>query len=327
MVKDPDSVLKRYNAILREEGEAEPKPQGAAEPKQRGLEAPEQRGLAEPKHLALKRSGELAERVKQAYKIMDSCELCERFCRVNRNQGQAGNCGVKGLRVNSAFAHIGEEFFFVPSWTVFFSGCNLHCVFCQNWQISQMHQGQDMGVEELAEIFEKANDCKNLNLVGGSPTPFLPWILDALNRMKQPLKKPVVWNSNFYMSLQSMELLSGLVDVYLSDWKYGNSKCAERLSKVPRYWEVVERNHRLAFKDAEVVVRHLVLPNHFECCTRPILERIAELFKDKVVVNVMAQYRPEYRASEYEEINRRLKPEEFAKAIALAEKLGLNYIQ
>jgi len=137
---------------------------------------------------------------------------------------------------------------------------------------------------------------------------------------------PSVWNSDFYMSTEAMKLLFGTQDVYLTDFKYGNDECALRYSKVPNYFEVVSRNHRLAFADAELIIRHLVLPANVECCTRPVLGWIAENLGSVVRVNVMDQYRPEARAHEYPEISRRLSAEEFERALEIAREVGLENI-
>ncbi|MBW2970983.1 hypothetical protein KY320_02375 [Candidatus Woesearchaeota archaeon] len=123
-----------------------------------------------------------------------------------------------------------------------------------------------------------------------------------------------------------MKLLRGLVDLYLSDWKYWDNNCAQRLSDAGDYLRIIKRNHRQASKDAELVIRHLVMPNHFECCTRPILEHIAENFGERVVVNIMGQYRPEYKAGKHKDINRTLRAVELRKATELAERLGLCFI-
>jgi putative pyruvate formate lyase activating enzyme len=128
------------------------------------------------------------------------------------------------------------------------------------------------------------------------------------------------------MSTNSMRLLNNIVDVYLSDFKYGNDKCAEKLSKVKNYIRIVKRNHLLAFRDSEMIIRHLVLPNHFKCCTKPILNFIKKNFKDKVVVNLMGQYRPEYRAMGIKGIDRSLNKKEFRMAVNYSEKLKLNFI-
>jgi putative pyruvate formate lyase activating enzyme len=271
---------------------------------------------------------DLTERVTQARDILTSCTLCEHACAIDRTTGEKGECGVGvEMRIASAFDHMGEEYFFVPSYTVFFASCTFHCIFCQNWDLSQV---EDVGnfpalsPPDLARLIDSHSYCRNMNFVGGEPTPYLPFILETLTHVR--LSLPVVWNSNFYMSVQSMALLNGVVDVYLSDFKYGDDECARRLSGIDNYFEIISRNHLLACDDAEMVIRHLVLPNHIECCTKPVFDFIAEHMKDRVVVNVMDQYRPCYRANECEDINRRLHAEEFQEAVDYAEKLGLNYI-
>ncbi|GAG06264.1 unnamed protein product, partial [marine sediment metagenome] len=238
----------------------------------------------------------LNKKIKDSFEILKKCELCERKCGVNRFKA-LGWCKVRESKLSSYFEHIGEEYFFIPSFTIFFISCNFSCQYCQNWTISQrIEKGTKISEKKLAKIIDRHSNCKNVNFVGGEPTPNLPFILKTLNFVKSDI--PMVWNSNFYMSEKSMDLLSNIVDVYLSDFKYGNDKCALRLSKVPNYFEIIKRNHLLAFKDSELVIRHLVLPNHFDCCTKPILDFIAENFKDKVIVNIMDQYTSQFKASE-----------------------------
>jgi putative pyruvate formate lyase activating enzyme len=267
----------------------------------------------------------LKEKVKKAYKILNSCELCERKCRVNRNETK-GVCKVGNKPIiSSAFVHIGEEPMLIPSFTIFFMGCTFHCQYCQNWSISQwFEKGRIITVKEIAEMIDKHKDCRNVNFVGGEPTPQLPFILDALQNLKANI--PTVWNSNFYMSLKSMNLLKNVIDVYLSDWKYWSNKCAERLSKVKNYLEIVKRNHDLAFKDSEMIIRHLILPNHFECCTKPILNYVAENYGERLIINIMAQYKPEFKAHRYPDIARLPTQKELEKAWKLAEDLSLNWI-
>ncbi|CAB50031.1 radical SAM protein [Pyrococcus abyssi] len=260
-----------------------------------------------------------------ANKILESCTLCEIKCRVNRKES-VGYCRVKETLIASDFLHYGEEPELVPSYTVFFSGCNFRCVFCQNWDISQFRVGLNYRPEYMALKIERAYrfGAKNVNFVGGEPTPNLPFILETLRYVNVPI--PVVWNSNMYMSEDSMKLLDGIVDIYLGDFKYGNDRCALKYSKVPRYWEVVTRNFLLAKNHfrAEFLIRHLVMPNHLECCTRPILKWISENLGKDVRVNVMFQYRPEYKAMEYEEISRMLVLEEMEEAERLVREFGLK---
>ncbi len=270
---------------------------------------------------------QLKDKVKKAYSLLKKCELCERKCLVNRNK-EMGECKVGNSPViSSAFPHFGEEPFFVPSFTIFFMGCNLHCQYCQNFTISQWCEtGKEITTDELADLIKGAKECKNVNFVGGDPTPHIPFILDALEKVsREDFNIPIIWNSNFYMSTKAMDLLKGTIDVYLSDFKYGNDGCASRLSKVNNYFGVVSRNHRSAFYDSELVIRHLLLPNHFECCTKPILNFIAENFGDKVIVNIMDQYRPTSLANKYPEINCCL-TDEHEKAVTYANRLGLNFI-
>jgi len=268
----------------------------------------------------------LNKKIKDSFKLLENCELCERKCHVNRLKGELGHCNVGDkINISSYFDHMGEEPFLVPSFTIFFMSCTFHCQFCQNWGISQnFEEGYFIKEEELAKVINKHSYCKNVNFVGGSPTPYLPFILKTLSFVKTNI--PVVWNSNFYMSEKSMSLLKDIVDIYLSDFKYGNDKCAEKLSKVKNYTKIIKRNHLLAFKDSELVIRHLVLPNHIECCTKPIFDFISKNFKDKVIVNIMDQYRPEFNATKFPEINRSLTPKEFEEAVNYAKKLKLNFI-
>lgn len=260
-----------------------------------------------------------------ADRILEKCELCEIKCHVNRKES-IGYCRVKDTLIASDFLHIGEEPELIPSYTIFFSGCNFRCVFCQNWDISQYRVGLKYSPEEMATkiAVAYAEGAKNVNFVGGEPTPNLPFILETLRYVKVPI--PVVWNSNMYMSEITMRLLDGVVDVYLADFKWGNNEDALKYSKAPRYWEVVTRNFLLAKKHykAEFLIRHLVMPDHLECCTKPILKWIAENLGKEVRVNVMFQYRPEYRADRYPEIARRLNYDEMKRAAELAAEFELK---
>ncbi len=260
-----------------------------------------------------------------AHRLMEECILCEIKCRVDRKK-QLGYCRVKESRIVSAFLHLGEEPELIPSYTVFFSGCNFRCAFCQNWDISQQRVGIAYSPDEIAIRIGVARmeGAKNVNFVGGEPTPNIPFILDILREIEVPI--PILWNSNMYMSEKTMRLLDGIVDIYLSDFKWGNNKDAMKYSKVPQYWETVTRNFLLA-KDhyrAEFLIRHLVMPNHLECCTKPILKWISENLGRDVRINVMFQYRPEYKANGYPEIARRLTYDEMEKAVELIKGFGFK---
>jgi putative pyruvate formate lyase activating enzyme len=258
-----------------------------------------------------------------AGRIMDACCLCERACLADRRGGKKGACGVLAPRLASEFIHHGEEPELVPSHTVFFSGCTFRCVFCQNWDISQFPEaGIEITPRRMAELIERRS-ARNVNWVGGEPTPNLGFILNVMTMISK--NTPQVWNSNMYMSREAMELLDGVIDLYLSDFKYGNDSCAGRLSGVKDYWRVVTRNHLEANRQCEMIIRHLVMPGHTECCSKPVLEWIAKnLDTGKVLVNIMDQYRPEYKAHEHPDIDRRLKIGEYRSVVKCAEELGLE---
>lgn len=265
-----------------------------------------------------------------ASRMLGACHLCERACRSDRAAGEAGHCGVLDAKVSSDFLHMGEEPDLVPSYTVFFAGCTFNCVFCQNWDIStHPDAGAHIPPAEMArKILMRATTdgrrygrAKNVNWVGGEPTSNLPYVLSVLEACEANL--PQVWNSNMYMSERTMALLDGIIDIYLTDFKYGNDKCAQRLSNAPNYMSIVQRNHLLARANGEMIVRHLVLPGHVECCTRPALSWVAENLQD-VKVNVMAQYRPEHRARDFPEIAHALPIRDYEAALRIAEDLGLE---
>ncbi len=268
-------------------------------------------------------------KVELARRILKSCHFCERRCGVDRTVGKVGVCGV-GERscIASEFMHHGEESVLVPSYTIFFTGCTFHCQFCQNWDISQYpDSGVEVSPQTLAKLAEGArrNGARNVNWVGGNPDPNLHTILAALNECKTSIAS--VWNSNMYYSLEAAKLLFGTQDVYLSDFKWYDNNCALRYSKVPKYLEVVSRNHRLAFADAELIIRHLVMPGHISCCTEPILKWIVKNFGPMVRTNVMSQYRPIYLADKYPEINRRITSEEYENALNIAKEVGLQNLE
>ncbi len=209
-------------------------------------------------------------KIELASRIFKKCNFCENKCNVDRNKTK-GKCGVKQSRVASEFLHTGEENILVPSHTIFFSGCTFSCVFCQNWDISQKNCGVYIEPSYLADIIcsRKQQGSRNVNWVGGEPTPNIYYILKTLKKMDVNL--PQIWNSNMYCSLDTMKLLNGVFDVYLTDFKYGNNKCASRLSQIDRYFEIVSRNHKIAYECGEIIIRHLVMPNHFKCCSKKFL--------------------------------------------------------
>jgi putative pyruvate formate lyase activating enzyme len=230
-----------------------------------------------------------------AWRLASPCRLCERNCRVDRWK-RIGACRLNiDTYVHAAFLHLGEEAPLVPSGTIFYGGCNFTCVYCQNYDISQTAPRTGMKVSEIELSFIQdklaGRGARNINHVGGDPTPSLHTIVGSLLYVRSNI--PQLWNSNLYLTVEAMKILVDLIDIWLPDFKYGNNKCAFRLSAVPRYWEVVTRNLKIAAKHGDMIIRHLVLPNHVDCCTIPILKWIARnLPVNRILVNIMDQYRP-----------------------------------
>ncbi len=256
-------------------------------------------------------------------RILENCHMCERRCGVNRRAGEKGFCRLlETSRYASEFLHMGEEPELVPSHTIFFTGCVFACVYCQNWDIStRPESGTDADPDNLATIIKRRRHegSRNVNFV--TPTPHAHSVLKIINRV--PVNIPMVWNSNMYHSREVAKLLEGVIDVYLADFKYGNDECARKYSKVKDYLSAVKRDHEIAYQNAEIIVRHLVLPDHLECCTKPIAKWIADHIPE-VRFNLMFQYTPYYRASKYPEIDRRLTSDEKRRAIEIVEEAGLE---
>ncbi|MEM4729371.1 MAG: radical SAM protein [Thermoplasmata archaeon] len=286
------------------------------------------RGRARARFLGV----DLDDRIERAEGLSSPCRLCERACGVDRKGGGRGVCGVGAARVASEFLHFGEEPELVPSHTIFFAGCTFKCVFCQNWDISQFpERGREVSPEELARVIQTSGGI-NVNWVGGDPTSNLVYILKVMRELQRlEVNIAQVWNSNMYLSEEAMKILDGVIDVYLSDFKYGNDACARRLSKVERYFEVVSRNHLLAARQCEILLRHLVMPGHIECCTKPVLKWVSENIPREVLrVNVMDQYHPDHIVLQdrrkYPELSRHLSMKEFLEAHQFAAGLGLDLV-
>ena len=268
-------------------------------------------------------------KIEIAEKILSNCHFCTRRCGANRIEGKLGfcRCGSE-IMVSSIFEHVGEEPELVPSGTIFTMGCTMRCKHCQNWTISQwMEKGEAYKTEDLAKEVEnlRLSGCRNANLVGGEPTPWLKQWLETFKNVN--VNVPVVWNSNTYYSPETAQLLAGFADVYLLDFKYGPGECAEKISEAPNYWSVCTRNHLEAKNYGELIIRILVLPNHLECCTKPIINWIAEKLGVETRVNIMFQYRPEWRAYEIPELRRRLTRDEMEKVLHFAKEAKLtNFI-
>lgn len=261
-----------------------------------------------------------------ANRILEGCYFCTRKCGLNRLEGELGycKCGTQ-ITVSTIFEHKGEEPELVPSGTIFTLGCTLQCRHCQNWSISQWYEsGEIYSPQKLAKEVERLRKrgCRNANLVGGEPTPWLQQWLETFKYVD--VNVPVVWNSNSYYSKETAKLLAGFIDVYLLDFKYGSNECSERISDAPGYWEVCTKNHLYGKEYGELLIRVLVLPEHLECCTKTVLNWIAQNLGTWVRTNVMFQYRPEWRANEVPELRRRLTTGERERAIELGREAGLT---
>jgi putative pyruvate formate lyase activating enzyme len=296
----------------------------------------------EPAYLALHRSGELAERARLALGRLACCDLCARYCRVDRLASARGAVCRTGRRARVATygPHHGEE---RPlsgrrgSGTIFFAWCSLRCDFCQNWEISRRGAGAEVDGVGLATMMLElqAMGCHNVNLV--TPSHVVAQVLEAVAVAAHAgLRIPLVYNTGGYDSPEALELLDGVVDVYMPDMKYGSSEVARRLSHVADYVEVnrraVREMHRqvgdLVLGECGVavrglLVRHLVLPGDL-AGTRQVLGFIAAELSRDTYVNLMGQYRPEYRAAEHPPLDRRPTAAELLRAHEIAGELGLH---
>lgn len=297
--------------------------------------------MAEPAYLSLLRSGELKERVAEAYRRLERCDICPRRCGVNRRAGELGTCRTGEQAVISSFGpHFGEEAPLVGvggSGTVFFTHCNLRCQFCQNYEISQLGEGRPVRIDHLAAIFLRLQEmgCHNVNLV--SPTHVVPQILAALEvAAERGLRLPLVYNTGGYDALETLALLDGVVDIYMPDMKYADAAIAERYSKVPNYPAVnqaaVKEMHRQVgdlvmdgrgIATRGLLVRHLVLPEGL-AGTAEIARFLAESVSRDTYINVMDQYRPCYKADSLPPLNRRITPDEYRDAVRMVRDAGLH---
>ena len=296
----------------------------------------------EPGYLKLHRSGELKRRGDELWQAMEECSLCPRECGAERLAGQEGFCnGSAQLVVASYHPHFGEERSLVGeggSGTVFFSNCNLRCVFCINWEISQGGEGKPTSLEILAEMMLRLQGwgCHNINIV--TPTHYSPHIVLALDiAAAKGLRVPLVYNTNGWERLEILRRLDGIVDIYLPDFKYAHSAMASRYSSgADTYPEITKaamvEMHRqvgVAKPAADglmyrgLMIRHLVMPNRVGG-SREVIGWIAQHLPKDTYVNIMSQYRPMYKASEYPDISRRLRRREYNEVVEYAEEVGLT---
>ncbi len=292
-------------------------------------------------YVTLHESGELKRRAAEARDRLAECDLCPHRCMADRLRGRLGVCGV-GLmaRVHGFYPHFGEE---PPisgkqgSGTILFSGCNLSCVFCQNWEISQAAQGRDFDAQELAAMMLalQSQGVHNINLV--SPSHVIAQILEAVDiAAGRGLRLPLVYNTGGYDELSALALLDGVIEIYLPDVKFGDNESARRYTGADDYWAqtalAVREMHRqvgdLVLDQRGVavrglLVRHLVMPGD-DANSATVFRFLAEKISPRTMVNVMDQYRPAYRSREFPEIDRLVSGDELRAAREAAASAGLS---
>lgn len=274
-------------------------------------------------------------------KQIEKCEVCPHKCKVNRLQGNIGRChSGKNVKIALASVHNFEE----PcisgkngSGTIFFSNCNMNCIYCQNYEISQLGKGKEISIEELANIFIKQQEkgVENINLV--TPTSYTIQIIKAIEIAKNKgLKIPIVYNTNGYENVENIKRLKGYIDIYLPDLKYFYNELGNKYSKVNNYFEIASEAILEMYKqvgkpiinsqgimERGVIIRHLVLPNMIEN-SKKILKWIKDNLDNKVYVSIMAQYFPTYLAKDDKKINRKLTKEEFKEIEKYIEEIDIE---
>ena len=295
-----------------------------------------------PAYEKLEHNGKLAERVEQAFAVLEECRLCPRECGVNRLDGEKGYCRApQKVMVYVAQPHFGEELSLVGqhgSGTIFFSNCNLRCVFCQNWPISIRGEGTEIEDQDLAQLMLslQQNGCHNINLV--TPTHVMPHILSATRiAWEKGLRIPLVYNTSGYERPEIVKLLDGIVDIYLPDIKFMDGEMAAKYSSDARDYpemataSVMEMNWQVGSHQVDqrgvarrgVMIRHLVMPNRV-AGTKKFVRWVAENLSQPTYINIMSQYHVDYKAFEYPEIARGITVQEFLEAMEWAEQHGLT---
>jgi putative pyruvate formate lyase activating enzyme len=294
-----------------------------------------------PVYLSLHESGELDKRIETLKRILKSCTLCPRQCRIDRLNAEVGYCHAgSDLMVSSASPHFGEEPPLVGhhgSGTIFLTHCNLQCVFCQNYDISHHGGGERVTTEQMARYMVRLQGigCHNINFV--TPTHYAAQIMAALPQaIDAGLRVPLVYNCGGYESLEVIRLLDGVIDIYMPDVKFFSSEVAARLCNAPDYPEVVKSVLKEMYRqvgeltmdsrgiaERGLLIRHLVMP-HDLAETESVMRFIAEELSPNSYVNIMAQYRPVYKAVEFPDLDRPVTTEEFLDALEIARRCGLH---
>jgi putative pyruvate formate lyase activating enzyme len=296
---------------------------------------------SQPGYLRTYENGELAKRIEALQKKLERCDVCPHKCSVNRLKDKRGICKTGNKAKISSFGpHFGEESPLVGrhgSGTIFFTHCNLYCVFCQNYDISHLGEGHPVDEERIAEIMLSLQNmgCHNINFV--TPTHVIPQIVKALSfAIEKGLTLPLVYNSGGYDSVSTLKLLDGIFDIFMPDFKYSDDKIAQRYCNASDYSqaakEAVKTMHRqvgdLILDEKGIarrglIIRHLVLPENL-AGTHEAMKFIAQKLSKNSYVNLMDQYRPCYKAKDFPPLDRRITREEFAQAIKIAHSFGIK---
>lgn len=274
-------------------------------------------------------------------KALECCRLCPRDCRVNREKGEIGYCGADNdLYVARAALHFWEE----PclsgtkgSGTVFFSNCNLKCVYCQNYSISTKHFGKKITIHRLAEIFLELQEkgANNINLV--TPTHYVPQIIEALKIAKENgLHLPIVYNTSGYEKIETLKMLEGYIDIYLPDFKYWSEDLAIRYSKAVNYKEIVKQAIKEMYRQVKdpvfdedgrmkkgIIVRHLMLPGHLED-SKKIIDDLFSAYQHHIYLSIMNQYTPLKQVEHIKELNQTITEKEYEELLDYALDLGIK---
>lgn len=299
------------------------------------------RKLYKPSYIALYNSGKLTERIERANELLKECQLCPRRCKVNRLAGEKGVCKTGKLPIVSSYSpHFGEESPLVGehgSGTIFITNCNLGCIFCQNFEISHLEEGNEVSLKRFAEMMISLKDmgCHNINFV--TPTHVVPQILSALPMaIESGLDVPLVYNTGGYDLVETLKLLEGVFDIYMPDFKFADSEVSAKYCKAKDYPEIamaaVKEMHRqvgdLLINDEGVaerglLIRHLVMPGGL-AGTRKVLKFLATEISKNTYVNIMNQYHPCGQAHRHPPIDRSLTFDEYQEAVKIAHEEGIE---
>ena len=267
-------------------------------------------------------------RIAAARAALVHCRLCAHDCGANRAGGEPGLCHAGAeARFFSAQIEVSDELELIPTYAIALSGCDLRCDFCITGAPSwNPRAGEPLSVADLAERAANAlaDGARTIMILGGEPTIHLPTVLELIAALPDDAK--LVWKTNAHGSAQARELLDGLFDVWLADYKFGNDACAQRLARVPHYLRVVRENLLWANDHSELIVRHLVMPGHVDCCWRPAAEWLAEHLPE-VKVNLRSGFWPAWRAGRHVELRGTVSGNETVRAGQIAGEFGLNLIK